>query len=346
MTIRPLRLFQIVLTALLIATGTASAKEIRIIKAEASSWKEWGTPLFLVDGDPNTAWVAGRKGVGPGKTLTFTLPQRTKIGMLRISNGNQGEGKFKEFRCVTRGILVLPDHGVHPFTLEPEKGTQDISFPQAVVSSFVIIIEEVSPAPGDPSMGEAKVAVSEVRVFRGSNTAKTPVAPKLSTTETKSPTTPTTPSQFTATKPGRLCLRAMVPATTTTPPSPGTVHPQASQEITDLVRAYYDRLATLRDNYTEIFIASIRDREQNALDFLNAATQRSKFPVPNINATPDSSGLSFDKPIVRGYSAMIRTHGTYRLSVNGKTYESPVDTLFSFAKENGVWLINGVQKRR
>ncbi len=125
----------------------AMGDEIRGVTASASSFKEWGVPGFLVDGDLSTAWVGGRKGVGPGKSLSFTLPKAQKIGMIRVANGNQGEGLFKSFRSIANGILVLPDYGVYFFSLKPEAGEQDIVFPPVTVKSFDLVIAEVSPPP-------------------------------------------------------------------------------------------------------------------------------------------------------------------------------------------------------
>ncbi len=346
MTIRSLKIILTFLAVLFLTVGTASGKEIHNIKANASSFKEWGIPGFLVDGDISTAWVGGRKGVGPGKTLSFTLPKKTTIGMIRIANGNQGKDKFKEFRSVTSGILVLQDQGVHHFTLKPVTGEQGISFPPVAVSSFAIIIDEVSPLPGDSSMGDAKVAVSEVRVFSKADSTATQVSSKPLKKKAKTVTPQTTKTdKFTATKTGRLVLQTMVPVAMDTPLTPGIIDPQAAQEFVALIRDYFDRLATMRDSYTEVFIASIQDREHAALARLRQVTQTKKNPVPNAKAIPDNSGLNFDKPIVRGYAAMIRTHGNYRINIGKKAYQSPVNALFSFAKENGVWLINGVQSR-
>lgn len=351
MRIRRIMFMPLLALMLLVVVLPVQAKEITGLKAEASSWKEWGVPGFMVDGDPATAWVGGYKGVGPGKTLSFKLPGARKIGMIRIANGNQGEGVFEQFRCITRGLLVLHDKGVHSFSLKPQAGEQDIVFPSVAVRSFEIIITEVYPAPGDSKIGDAKVAVSEVRVFSGSDKgAKTNVVPP-STAEVEKPKPTSKPgnalnkmSYFSATKPGAVYLRASVPATGSTVES-GVVDPLVGEEFVTLVHGYFSGLVSMNDEFLDVFASSIRIRELEAFVHLQDE-MRSKEMFDRLHsAEVDTSGISLDKPIVRGDAAMLRAHGVCRYVMLGKTYAFPVDALFSFDRSGGPWLINGVQDK-
>ncbi len=335
----------LVLMNLVISVGISSAKEVRGMEAEASSYKEWGAPELLVDGDKSTAWVGGRKGVGPGKTLSFTLQKKTTITMIQIANGNQGEDKFNEFRCITRGVLVLPDNGVHYFTLKPEAGEQQIIFPPVSISSFTIIIDEVFPA-SEETATDAKVAVSEIRAFTNADKASLTTSQKPAATEAQTSMMPkVTATTLTATKPGRLYLQTMVPVPPDSAMKPGIIAPETKQVFIDLIQNYFSRLATLQDNYIDIFAASIKQREQAALARFKAKATANIHFLTDPNAVPDSKGISVAKPIIRGHAAMVSVHGNYRITSEGKLYESRVNALFSFIKENGTWLINGVQKR-
>lgn len=332
------------------ATGLAHAKEIRTLTAEASSWKSWGAPALLVDGDTATAWVGGRQGVGPGKTLSFTLPKPTTIAMIRIANGNQGEGLFQEFRCITKGILVLQDQAVHHFTLKAEPGEQAIVFAPAKVDSFSIIIEEVSEASSRTDQSRDKVAVSEVRVFSDSQGAAPTVfaSPQPSQKKQAAPAKPGTNSSdfFSATKPGRLLLQAVVPAKSGVAPTPGIRDNSVPEEFIRLVQHYFERLNRLQDDYGRVFSSDIHAREESALAQFRETMRSHKLYDSFIKATPDTRGLSFDKPIVRGNAAMLRAHGIYRFTSGAKAYETPVNLLISFTKEGGTWFINGVQQKR
>lgn len=339
--------FTLLATVCLFA-GISHAKEISIKDAKASSWKEWGSPASLIDGDTSTAWVGGRQGVGPGKMLTFTLSKPTTIGMIRIANGNQGKGKFDEFRSITRGILVLQDRGVHHFELKSERGEQDIVFPQVKTSSFVIIIEEVSGTPPNVRQGKDKVAVSEVRAYSESD-GKVSTLPAREPIQAQAQTVPELTKEaayFSATKPGRLYLKAMVPAPTNKTRGKGKIHKLASKDLITPVREYFARLTKMTNSYADVFANSIREREHTALVRFREKMLSDKRYYAFINAKPDSNNLSFDKPIIRGPAAMIRVHGIYRITHDDKAFETPVNALFSFIKEDGEWRINGVQKKR
>lgn len=337
---------------------SAFAGEIKGLKATASSFKEWGVPSFLVDGDLSTAWVGGKKGIGPGKKLSFELPKAQRIGMIRIANGNQGEGLFADFRCMTSGMLLFPDRAVYAFTLKPETGEQDIIFPPVTVRSFEIIIAEVHPASGNTKFGDAKVAVSEVRVFRDAE-GKTTVSPVVTTKGKKAQVKPAATASnvavrksgrtempfFSATKPGATYLRASVPVSAGGDLKAGIVSELVGPEFAKLVKDYFVQLVTLNDGYLNVFASSIRLRELESFVILQDA-MRSKKQFDSLHsAEVNTLGLSMDKPIIRGDAAMLRVHGVCRYTMQGRIFEFPVDALFSFVRSNQVWLINGVQDR-
>ncbi|WP_264983620.1 NADase-type glycan-binding domain-containing protein [Pseudodesulfovibrio portus] len=119
----------------------------------------------LIDNDPETAWVGGGTGVGPGKWIEFTFPADVRLDSLRVANGHQGKGRFDKFRRLTRGVILYPDETRQKFTLKPVSGVQTIRLEPKTVRTFRVIITGVAPAAGDEAMGKAKVAVSEMTVF-------------------------------------------------------------------------------------------------------------------------------------------------------------------------------------
>jgi len=347
----------LLLAACCLATAfPALAGEITGLRAEATSHKEWGGPALLVDGDPATAWVAGRSGEGPGKRLTFRLPSPQTIARLRIANGNQGEGLFGQFRCVTSAILVLHDSGVHRFTLRPEPGEQDVVFPPTRVASFDIIIEAVSAPAETPEPGRDKVAVSEVRVFsdaEGEPTAATvPASPAIASAPAVSVPAPEAAASrkdeaamdyFAATKPGAAWIKAAV-AVPADKPLPGAEpNPAVPVWMGPLVAGYFGGLASLGDGYIDVFAPSIRDREARALRQLRKDLGARADELHG--ARGDARALALNRPIIRGNTAVVGVSGVYRFTAGGRTYEFPVAANFSFASEGAGWRINGVERR-
>lgn len=328
----------------------AMGDEIRGVTASASSFKEWGVPGFLVDGDLSTAWVGGRKGVGPGKSLSFTLPKAQKIGMIRVANGNQGEGLFKSFRSIANGILVLPDYGVYFFSLKPEAGEQDIVFPPVTVKSFDLVIAEVSPPPGDSKKGDAKVAVSEVRVFSGIEAgvpvSVSAVSSSSNGVQPKKAALPkvTRISRFSAVSPGYFYMKVAVPVAAG-PPDPGIIHSELPAGCINRIRSYFMRLTTMQESLAEVFAPSIREREAGTLELIRETLRKKGRLALFEAASVDVAGLSMDRPIIRGDAAMVRVHGPLFFTSQGKTYENRVDMQFSFDRVDGAWLINGARKK-
>lgn len=344
-----MRFIWITILLIVLVCPPAHAEEIHGVKAEASSWKNWGTPEAMVDEDTATAWVGGKNGIGPGKKLTFTLPRSRKISRIRIANGHQGPDQFDSFRCITAGILLLPDHAAHLFRLLPETGEQDIIFPPVEVDSFELIISEVSDPRTNFAQSEGKVAVSEVRVFSDDGDAPSTVTPvPQQTDQTRTARADPQPEGrmhvFAATRPGAVWLRAAVPSKAHTIEQ-GAMHPFVDPWMIDIVTEYFSQLVTLGNGYMNVFVPSIREREQHAMTVLRKEMRSSKRLDGLRRAVVDSSGLSLGKPIIRGESAMVPVHGTCRFSTNAKTFAFPVNALFSFAHDRDSWLINGVKAR-
>lgn len=143
----------------------AMAAQIAGATADAANSQGAFVPGNLVDGDLATAWVGGGKGVGPGKWIELTFPAPVKLEALGIATGHQGKNRFGKFRRLTRGVVIYPDETRQKFTLKPTPGMQRIALQPKVAGSIKIIITGVEPGTGDASMGKAKVAVSEIRVF-------------------------------------------------------------------------------------------------------------------------------------------------------------------------------------
>lgn len=335
----------------LFAASPAGADEVRGLSAEASSWKEWGAPGLLVDGDVSTAWVGGLSGVGPGKRITVTLPRSAKISRVRIANGNQGKGKFDEFRCVTSGVLRLPDRAVHFFTLKPEAGEQDIVFPPVSVRSFDILIADVAPYSGSV-LGDMKVAVSEVRVFTDTGDAAATVSSIPEEEDSSGGPGPSSPAAkpdtmpfFSALKPGVAWLKGVVRVPAGETFEPGVVHPDLGAEFVSRIRQYYRGLVTLSSSILDTFSPDIRDRERGAMLYLRGDMQRLGRLEALEGATVNLDSLQLGKPVVRGDAAMVPVEGVLQYSTGGTLFAVPVNALFSFARTDDGWLINGVQKQ-
>jgi hypothetical protein len=146
-----------------------------------------------------------------------------------------------------------------------------------------------------------------------------------------------------ASKPGITLLRASVPVLGDKEIDIGVISPWLDLEFVAQIKRYFALLTTLHDSYPDVFTADIRERERKTfIDLQNQMRAKKRFGKHHI-AMLEHIGLSFDKPVVRGDSAMVHAHGPYRYYLKNKAFEFPVDTLFSFKKESGKWLINGVQ---
>lgn len=353
---RMTRLCLCLLAALLLALP-ASGEEVTGLRAHAVNYKHWGTPAMLVDGDPATAWVAGGTDPGPGKWLTFRLPRTLRITALTIANGNQGEGLFKDFRAVTQAAVVFPDGTRHAFTLRPDPGEQVVAFPPVTTDFFTIRIHDVSPAVDDPAMGDAKVAVSEVRVFTHvpqrsadkdalEETGQAVAAEEKSKAEESEEDRPLTGFiPFSAVKPGIVYLKGAVPVPPDTPLPQGRVHLDLPQDMVERIRAYFELLTRVDGDAVLLFTPSIRPRELEAMAWLRGDLAGEGRLKEFREAVVDTGGLNMDRPIVRGDSAMVRVHGIYRAMVAGSLRQAPVDALFSFARGRTGWLVNGVLRQ-
>lgn len=335
----------IILFMLVVCPYAVEAQEIQGLRAEASSFKLWGTPDLLVDDDSTTAWVGGRQGVGPGKWVRVILPQAREITMIRIANGNQGKGKFDNFQCVRNGVLLLPDRGAYFFSLKAAQGEQDIVFPPVMVESFDLIITDVAAGAGHVA-ADGKVAVSEIRVFdtapegRSATVLQVSGAPLLVANShvTKMP-------YFSALKPGNLWLLGAVPTDQESALQPGVVDRSLAAGAVAHIQEYFEGLVSLDDGVLNVFAPSVRQREMDALHVLRKYIAKRGLADRSKQAAGDSSGLYIDKPVIRGDAAMVPVHGVYRFASGGKVYQFPVNVLFSMVLVEGEWLINGVQKK-
>ena len=355
----------ILCVACCLAAGPAPARagEITGLKATASSFKEWGDPSRLVDNDPATAWVGGRQGTGPGKRMAFTLPEPRTISRLRIANGNQAPGLFGKFRCITAAVLLLPDHAVRWFSLKPEPGEQDVAFPPVTVSSFEILIVEVSEPATRPEPGRDKVAVSEVRVFGdwddvapAHRAVWPPASEKTSPAVRPAPAPPApappapalqkkgTMDYFAATKPGLAWLKTAVPARKGSASATEADSPAVLPWMRELVVGYFKGLVALGNGYLDVFAPSIRERERLALAVVRGEQRAGKLPFTGAGRLRDS-GLVLDKAVVRNPSAMVPVHGVCRFEADGKVFEFGVNAQFSFARGEDGWRIDGVLSR-
>ena len=101
-----------------------------------------------------------------------------------MATGNQAPGRFKAFRRLTRGVVIFPDETRVKFTLKPEPGEQRVPLEPKVAESIRIIITGVDPSARDAAFGDAKVAVSEIRVL-GALEGEPGVGPEQAAPEAK-----------------------------------------------------------------------------------------------------------------------------------------------------------------
>ncbi len=148
-----------------------------------------------------------------------------------------------------------------------------------------------------------------------------------------------------ASQPGITRLRASVPVPVDMPMDSGVISPWLDLEFVAQIKRYFALLTTLHDSYPDVFTSDIRERERKIfLEVQDRMRIKKEFGKHHI-AMLEHIGLSFDKPVIREDSAMVYVHGPYRYYVENKAFEFPVNTLFSFMKEDGKLLINGVQDK-
>ena len=140
-------------------------------------------------------------------------------------------------------------------------------------------------------------------------------------------------------------LRASVPVPEDQEMIIGVISPWLDLEFVAQVKRYFALLTTLHDSYPDVFTPDIRERERKSFLELQAQMRAKKRFGAHHIAMLEHIGLSFDKPIIRDDSAMVRVHGPYRYYLGNKAFEYPVDILVSFKKEGGKWLINGIQDK-
>jgi len=385
----------------------------------------------IIDGDPATAWVGGGKGIGPGKYIEIDFPSPVALESLRIYNGNQGKNQFKKYRRITKGVILYPDETRQKFTLKPNPGEQKIKLKSVTADSIKIIITGVAPSSKDKTLGKAKVAVSEIKVYgtvtegdedgEGEDSedgepddgdaaledeesdepeAAAPVkkeapkpepkpvekveskpepepepepAPVVKKTEPKveAKSAPekavakesvkkaapkkAAPKKKVAKKKAKPAVSKSQPGITRMrPASPvpadkdmnvGVINPWLDLEFVAQIKRYFALLTTLHDSYPEVFSSEIRERERKAFLVLQDQMRTKKEFGRHHIAMLEHIGLNFDKPVIRNDSATVRVHGPYRYYLENDAFEFKVDTLFSFTKVDGKWLISGVKDK-
>jgi hypothetical protein len=148
-----------------------------------------------------------------------------------------------------------------------------------------------------------------------------------------------------AMRPGSTRLRASVPVPPDKPMTVGVISPWLDLEFVAQIKRYFALLTTLHDSYPDVFSSDIRERERTAFLDLQEQMRTKKWFGKHHIAMVEHIGLGFDKPVLRDDSAMVHVHGPYRYYLEDKAFEYPVDTMFSFRKEGGQWMINGVRDK-
>ncbi|MDD3313667.1 hypothetical protein [Pseudodesulfovibrio sp.] len=217
------------LAALVLACGPALAGSVAGVTADAANFQGNFTPARLVDGDPATAWVGGGTGVGPGKWIELAFPGPVRVDGLSVATGNQAAGQFGKFRRLTRGVVIFPDGTRRKFSLKPAAGEQRVPLEPRTATSLRIIITGVDPDGRDDAMGDAKVAVSEIRVLGTPEAAaETPVQ---TASETAAPPAAAPEAAPPAPEPAAEPAPALKPAPKAAPASAPKPGPKAAPAL-------------------------------------------------------------------------------------------------------------------
>jgi len=265
-----------------------------------------------------------------------------------------GEQKIR-LKPVTAGSIKIIITGVAPSSKDKAMGKVKVAVSEIKVYGTVVEgdeAKELKPEKIKPSPKPKPVSVTR-------KAEPVPAPPKAEAKPAAKKTEPRKQAQkpkkvasrkkskivSLASQPGITRLRAAAPVPADKQMAVGVISPWLDLEFVAQIKRYFALLTTLHDSYPDVFATDIRERERKALIVLQDQMRaRKRFGKHHI-AMVEHIGLSFDKPVLRDDSAMVRVHGPYRYYIENKAFEYPVDTLFSFGKEGGQWMINGVKDK-
>ncbi|WP_022660276.1 NADase-type glycan-binding domain-containing protein [Paucidesulfovibrio longus] len=111
------------------------------------------------------------------------------------------------------------------------------------------------------------------------------------------------------------------------------------EALREAIRAYFTKLVTLDDGYTELYAEHVREEEAFMFEyFKELQRQRHVFHLFR-NALVDTAGLRFGPALSERDRIKLEVDGSYTIYV-GETYEDmSVHTIFTFVSEHGKWRI-------
>jgi hypothetical protein len=111
------------------------------------------------------------------------------------------------------------------------------------------------------------------------------------------------------------------------------------EALREAIRAYFTKLVTLDDGYTELYAEHVREEEAFMFEyFKELQRQRHVFHLFR-NALVDTAGLRFGPALSERDRIKLEVDGSYTIYV-GETYEDmSVHTIFTFVSEHGAWRI-------
>ncbi|MDD4951950.1 MAG: hypothetical protein PHV85_05325, partial [Desulfovibrionaceae bacterium] len=254
----------------------------------------------LVDSDPQTAWAEGVKGPGQGQWVRLEFAGPVFVSRVGLANGNQATGQFTRFNRVRRARLEFSAGRALEVELADQEDVQWFDCPRAATTFVRLVIESVYPA--------------YLERFT-MNTALSELVVELA------------PGQ------GQVAVLSAEPGPASAAPA------GARDQALDVVRRFYIGLATLSDDFPEVYAAQIRDKEALLFDvFREIQKQRKVFELFR-RAVVELDGLDIR---VLGESPdriQVRASGKYVIYFEDSYREIDEDTDFTLAPEEDGWKI-------
>jgi hypothetical protein len=116
----------------------------------------------LLDGDVKTAWAEGRRGLGIGARLRFTLPQRAELTRIRIVNGYGKSRAHLLDNAAAKAIVIDTDGNREPLRRQLSRTARPQSIQAKFGATRNVTITIASAYPGDRF---EDLAISEVSFY-------------------------------------------------------------------------------------------------------------------------------------------------------------------------------------
>lgn len=307
----------------IIITGVAPGSNDKALGGAKVAVSEITIHGTMVEGD------GGEGDIGT-ETVELVLPSDSDAGLDKEGVPSEAvavivkEDSKPEAKSDTQSEAVKPKSAPQPTSVPAVKKVEPAAKPTSVDNKKI-----VKPQP------ESRVVAPKV-------TPKKTVSVKPAIKGVQKKSVKQTKPVPSVSQSGATRLRSAVSVPPDKEMDIGVISPWLDLELVAQIKRYFALLTTLHDSYPDVFTSDIRERERKAFLELQAQMRTKKEFGKHHIAMLEHIGLSFDKPTIREDSAMVRAHGPYRYYLENQAFEISVDSLFSFKKENGKWLINGV----